>query len=438
VRGAGFVAAALAATLAAPEAAHAIDFDPYPHHDPPDAAAGALDVRRVKFGQRDLRMVLDVRTRGAWRPRGERTLCLVLERRAPSSARGPSPQERLCVVHGRRGGAFLRWTPAVGKPRVVPATVSRRDGRSLRATFAPRTLGLPLGRLRWAVESRGDRSPDRGWRTASVRLVGQPYCFGAAARDPRRPCRNPALRRAAFPRPVDAFTWDSAPCRPLPHERRGPFAPCAFGVDKRTFDFAIVGDSHGMHWRRALEVVAEARRWRGISIARPGCPFTTAIPRSHALGPGQCARMQRRTIAWLAAHPEVETLFVSNWAFPGYGGSAADHGAMLDRVPASVKRIYVLRDVPRMTVRAFDCVRARRGRSLVNACANRRSAVLSPDRAAAAASARARAHVIDLTRVFCGPARCYPVIGGAYVYKDFDHMNAVFALSLGPFVLRAL
>jgi hypothetical protein len=46
--------------------------------------------------------------------------------------------------------------------------------------------------------------------------------------------------------------------------------------------------------------------------------------------------------------------------------------------------------------------------------------------------------VIDLTRFFCGPLRCYPVIGGGYVYKDDNHMNAVFATSLGPFVLRAL
>ncbi len=92
------------------------------------------------------------------------------------------------------------------------------------------------------------------------------------------------------------------------------------------------------------------------------------------------------------------------------------------------------------TVRALDCVKARRrrGRPLVNACSNRRSAVVFRDPAAAAAAARPRARTLDFTRFFCGPARCYPVIGGAYVYKDFDHMNAVFALTLGPFVLRAL
>ena len=387
------LAVALLVLAAAPAPASAIEFDPRFHRD------------GTAFGQRDLRMVFKVR--------GERSACLVLRGRG-----------RLCA------GRFLSWEPVAGESRGVPGRVSRR-GRSLRAVFAPRAIGLRLGPVRWAVETEGNRSPDRGWHATTVRLIGQPHCFGAAARDRAHPCRNPALRRVVFPRPVDAFTWDNAPCRPLPS--RGAFEPCEFGPAGAPARFALVGDSHAMHWRRALEVVAEARRWRGISIARPGCPFSTAIPRSPALGPGQCARVQGRTISYLRSHPAIDTLFVSNWAQPGYGGGAADHGAMLDRVPPSVKRIYVLRDIPATTVRALDCVRARRRR-----CSNRRSAVLFHDPAAAAARARERTRVIDLTRFFCGPARCYPVIGGAYVYKDFDHMNAVFALSLGPFVLRAL
>ena len=46
--------------------------------------------------------------------------------------------------------------------------------------------------------------------------------------------------------------------------------------------------------------------------------------------------------------------------------------------------------------------------------------------------------VLDFTKQFCGPTRCYPVIGGAYVYKDDNHMNAAFAATLGRYVLAAL
>ncbi|MGH2899099.1 MAG: SGNH hydrolase domain-containing protein, partial [Solirubrobacteraceae bacterium] len=48
-----------------------------------------------------------------------------------------------------------------------------------------------------------------------------------------------------------------------------------------------------------------------------------------------------------------------------------------------------------------------------------------------------RVSAIDLTRFFCDPQRCFPVIGGASVYKDVDHISAVYARSLGPFLLRA-
>ena len=62
-----------------------------------------------------------------------------------------------------------------------------------------------------------------------------------------------------------------------------------------------------------------------------------------------------------------------------------------------------------------------------------------PDPSAAAArGAGGRVRLLDFTRHFCGASHCYPVVGGAYVYKDDNHMNNVFATTLGPFLLRAL
>jgi hypothetical protein len=114
---------------------------------------------------------------------------------------------------------------------------------------------------------------------------------------------------------------------------------------------------------------------------------------------------------------------------------------MLDRLPASVRHVYVLRDVPATTVRATACVEGllHRHRPIGTACASRRSAVVVRDPGVAAAAARGpRAKVLNLTRFFCGPSRCYPVVGGVYVHKDDNHMNAVFASTLGPFLLRVI
>lgn len=334
----------------------------------------------------------------------------------------------------------------------------------MRASFAPRVLGRRLGPFAWAVEASWrngstcrtacvDRVPDGGAFTSALSVLAQPRCFAAAARDPRRPCRNQALRATVHPKPSAAHVWPNSPCRRGAFARPGAvFDPCEFGVSgsQSRATVALIGDSHAVHWRGALEVVAQAKRWRGVSIARPGCPFSTQIPASPALDPRACAELHRQTLAWLRAHSYVHTIFVSSWAQPprgpqggtgGYGGDPAAFGALLDMVPATVRRIYVLRDVPATTAIATACVEVRRraGRPLRNACATPRSAALTPDPGAAAAALRGpRVRAIDLTRHFCGPSRCYPVIGGAYVHKDDNHMNAVFSASLGPFLLRAL
>jgi hypothetical protein len=47
-------------------------------------------------------------------------------------------------------------------------------------------------------------------------------------------------------------------------------------------------------------------------------------------------------------------------------------------------------------------------------------------------------HLVDLTSLFCDSAHCFPVVGGAYVYRDTNHMNTTFAATLGPYLLRAM
>ena len=259
-------------------------------------------------------------------------------------------------------------------------------------------------------------------------------CYGAPSRNG---CTNPALRTLAWPRPADAYVWPNAPCVRV---RRSALGACSFGAPRGPVRTLLIGDSHATHWRGAVDVAARARGWRALTVARPGCPFSVAIPASPSLGPAACARQHARTLAWLRAHRSVRTIFVSSWAQPGYGGGVAAFGAMLDRVPRSVRRIHVLRDIPATSLSAPSCVATvrRRGGSLAGACSVPRSTFLRFDPLAAAARGRRRVRVVDLTRFFCSATRCFPVVGGAYVYKDDNDMNAAFARTLGPYLLRAL
>jgi hypothetical protein len=280
-------------------------------------------------------------------------------------------------------------------------------------------------------------------------VMNPPRCFGAAARDPRRTCVNPKLRRSVVPTPVQAPKMPNAPCRVV--EKRGRVRACAFGAPAapgvRTV--ALIGDSHASHWRSALDALVNAKGWRALSVTHTSCPYSTATALIPQPGRTQCLEWKRDVRAWLGAHPEIDTIFFgahtggsvvrppgrNQWTAQIIGYAAA-WGAL----PASVKHVLVFRDTPKMRSATMACVQ----RALDHkddagrACAQPRGRALERDPAmvAAAQSHRAGVGTIDLTRLLCDPRQCFPVIGGALVYKDVHHFTSVFATTLGPFVQR--
>jgi len=274
-------------------------------------------------------------------------------------------------------------------------------------------------------------------------------CFGAAARSPLQSCSDPTLQRTVFPTPTDALLEPNAPC--VPNGRSNLLFPCNFGA-RRTADngvAALIGDSHASHWRAAVDIVAESRGWPAISITRSGCPFIDAqvvIPADQAR---TCRRWNRELRDWLARHKEVTTIFLSERAGAQYvrkrGASNFEtavrgHMRLWTSLPQHITNVFVIRDTPRNSTSAADCVRrtfAQHRRAGV-LCARRRSRALR--RAPAITAARRlkskRVHVLDMTRFFCDDARCYPVVGGALVHKDTNHITAIFAKTLGRFMLR--
>lgn len=395
-------------------------FGPAAHEDPVDAAAGAVDLRRAAFGQVETHLVLRLRAEAPWASADGP--CLTL--------RGGTRAERLCVDADGRGAPQLR----LGDRR-IRAVVTRPTERTLVARLPPRVLGLPDGRLRWFATTAGDRLPDTGSARARIGVYGAPDCFGAAAVR----CRNPALARLAVPAPRDALLMHDGPCAPYARPFGGTLVdPCEVGdrFAQRTARVALVGDSHARHLRAAVHVAAYARGWRAVVLVRSGCPFSTATyPGAPSLA-APCRRHSEETLRWLRTHPRIHTVVTSSAT--GRGMSAAGYAAMWSRVPSTVRRIVVVRDVPRAGGRTGDCVEAvlRRRGTTRGACSMARSQALLPDaQAEAAAAAGGRVRVVDLTRQFCDTARCYPVIGGVYVYRDADHLNRVFSATLGPYLL---
>jgi hypothetical protein len=162
----------------------------------------------------------------------------------------------------------------------------------------------------------------------------------------------------------------------------------------------------------------------------------------------QCTKWNDGVVSWFGRHPEVSTVFVSDQptrpvVSPGHSVLAAQVGGYIaawNALPATIKHIIVIRDNPYARGDTLACVEdaiARREPAGLH-CAVPRTHALKTDPAALAAQQlrSSRVKVIDLTRFFCDSRLCYPVVGGALVYKDVDHITRVFGATLGPFLLR--
>ena len=343
---------------------------------------------------------------------------------------------KVCIEDpARRPGSRL----ACAAPGTVLATA---------AAVTVAVLAVPLAGL-WRVGQEV-----RGAELAAQRALERtPPCFGAAARDGSTPGCRDWSPGTVVPAPVAARAEPNAPCAGV--RREGPITMCGFGApaDPRRPTVALVGDSHASHWRAAFDVVARRRAWHGESVTHTGCAFSAAIKAAEPSVRAACSRWVRAVPRWLARNPEIHTVILAGIAggavVPTDGRTrwateVAGLRAAWGTLPRSVRRIVVVRDTPRVRSETAGCVQgaADAGRAGRAVCAVPRATALRGDPAVAVArtvrSAGRVARVVDLSDAFCDARRCFPVIGGALVYKDVHHLTAVFARTLAPLLDRRL
>lgn len=287
---------------------------------------------------------------------------------------------------------------------------------------------------------------------ASVGAAGsRSSCFGAAARDAKDPCSSRAQRFRVRPTPNNAPLQPNSRCA-LVDEQGPPNRVCAFGLpaDRARKTVALLGDSHAPSWRAAMSVLVRKQHWRGLTVRRSSCPFTTARRYVPGASSDACFAWMRSVLRWFGEHPEIDTVFLvnsSDYAYlPGpeddpHAAAVDGYREALDLLPSTVRRIVVIRDNPVARDTTLDCVHRAHAhhRRADLRCAIPRSTALKPDAAADAASQLAgdRGRLLDLTRFFCNRARCFTVIGGALVYKDRSHITATFSHTLGPYLKLA-
>lgn len=286
----------------------------------------------------------------------------------------------------------------------------------------------------WAINAPAYRA---GEQALSQLRTDPPPCFGAAV-VLDADCAGtdfgdeilPAPGFAGIDRPEDAQCFvqlnDSRP------------VSCEFGSDADDAPrIALVGDSHAYQLLSTFERMADENGWHLTTYFKGACPWnTTPLSTPGAFGAactewrdGVTRSMQDRDFdavftAAIATTPYSSAGFDSSYdaAVAGYQDAWSE---VLDRgIP-----VITVVDNPVWETDPNKCLRTRD----MSACDGPRSELLvENDPLRAAAAGLDGVTLLDFTDVFCDDSSCFPVVGGANVYRDQDHLTVTFVDTLVP------
>lgn len=214
-------------------------------------------------------------------------------------------------------------------------------------------------------------------------------------------------------------------------------AECVYGDTVGAKTMVLFGDSHAAQWFPALERIAEAQRWRLVSLTKSACPSALVTVQNQSLGREykECALWRSHVLERIARERPTLVVLANSSKYltdplQGIDASAWQQGmhqtlVELQRTGASV---VVLRDTPWPGFDVPICLSraAWQGKSLSLCNFDRNDAVDSVvyelDRKAAVKVEKAA--VLDISDLVCVGPQCQSLIGGRIAYRDDHHLTA--------------
>ncbi|WP_176141227.1 acyltransferase family protein [Agreia bicolorata] len=284
-------------------------------------------------------------------------------------------------------------------------------------------------------------------------LETMPDCFGAASGPtdglgPKDRCGNLELESGIIPSP--GFGNADRPQHPdcLVTLNDSTLTSCEFGdtTSDSAPRVAIIGDSHAYSLLDPIIQLAEKNGWHLTTYLKGACPWsTTPIAGGDAFA-ASCADWRSKLEAQLAAVAPYDVIFTA---------ALSDHTVEFDSDEARATTagfveawspqlnqgtpVVTLVDNPSWETDPNKCLRI----SDVADCTESIKEGLGQFDGLAAASYELQAEqkdvtLLDFTQTYCDSSKCFPVIGGANVYRDQDHLTRTFAFTLAPFIESAI
>ena len=326
-----------------------------------------------------------------------------------------------------RGWKVLTSRPVAGDPVVVARGDDRRRQHR----------GRRLGRQRTRLQ-RG-RSSDPGAPREPARMLRR----GRRARRRRAPTPSSATR--SFPLPVSpASTARPTSSASSSSTMRAPSRASSAPTIPTHPRIALIGDSHayqllvdlpadGRRERLASDHVLQGcvpvehdsaidagrvrRRMHRVARRRPRAPWRT--PTSTPCSPPRSPRRRTRRQGYDSEYDAAVAGYREAWS----GGARSRHP------------VVTVVDNPVWETDPNKCLRTR---AMAECDGPRSELLVADDPLRDAASGVDGVTLLDFTDVFCDDDLCYPVVGGANVYRDQDHLTVTFTDTLEPWYTEAI
>jgi peptidoglycan/LPS O-acetylase OafA/YrhL len=219
---------------------------------------------------------------------------------------------------------------------------------------------------------------------------------------------------------------------------------CTFGSeDPDAPRVALIGDSHAYQLLTTFQRIAEEEGWQLVTWFKGACPWNTT-PLATPGAFGEACTQWRESVGAALADADLDAVFTAAIATTPFSSAGYDSvhdaavagyvGAWDEVLDRGVPVITVV-DNPVWETDPNKCLRTR----ALGDCDGVRSEVLvADDPLRDAAAQRDSVTLLDFTDVFCGADTCAPVVGGANVYRDQDHLTVTFADTLAPWYTAAI
>ena len=290
---------------------------------------------------------------------------------------------------------------------------------------------IPLAIVNLNVaQSHAIPSETNGLRNTVV--PGEPsLCVGAEALDPESLCLDgPYLQ--IVPNPL-------APAGPISELiakgcaatfDEDSYPVCQFGNPDSDVRVAYIGDSHAMTFFPAIEEIANSNNWNLTVYLRGKCAWR--LPTGQA---PKCDTFREMIRADLTTG-EPWSAVISIGTVSSASKNEKDYVELWQPLVARGTKVIVIGDNPHLSDSARECVVAHMPQTEV--CVDPRDEAAKPDAQFRAASRMPGAIGIDLTDYFCTKLSCGAVVGGIVVYRDGNHANDEFTVTLAPMIAREI